>query len=231
MVILEKNSGAISEKIWEAIVSENSIPKISTPQDIQTLREFKKEQTSINAEIEDIVHDLTDVDALMDEDSTYVNVQKKLQTHPTERSIPPSDIVTSVTMLRSVSSDGTMGIGGSHAIELRNTASTDIIIPPYPEYMPIYKKRGSAFTPEEIRDKSGSGIMMFEWATESNQGMIESKVYKQLEGTITPEEPTISYRSMRKKWENKMNFYLVPNLRYLDQNGKIFYVPLMRGFE
>lgn len=190
-----------------------------------------QEQISIHAEIEDIVHDLTDIDSILDEDSSHINVQKKLQTNPMERSIPTSDIVTSVPMLRSMDSDGTMGMEGPLAIGLRHTSSLDISIPPYPEYMPIYKKQGSAFTPEEIRDKSGSGIMMFEWATESNQSMIELKVYKQLENTIVSEEPTVSYRSMRKKWENKMNFYLVPNLRYLDQSGRSFYVPLMRGFE
>ena len=121
-----------------------------------------QEQVSIHAEIEDIVHDLTDIDALLDEDSSHMNVQKKLQTNPTERSIPPSDIFTSVSMLRSVESDGAMTMSESHAIGLRNTTSIDITIPPYPKYMPVYKKQGSAFTPEEIRDKSGSGIVMFE---------------------------------------------------------------------
>ena len=121
-----------------------------------------QEQVSIHAEIEDIVHDLTDIDALLDEDSSHMNVQKKLQTNPTERSIPPSDIFTSVSMLRGVESDGAMGMSESHAIGLRNTASIDITIPPYPKYMPVYKKQGSTFTPEEIRDKSGSGIVMFE---------------------------------------------------------------------
>ena len=121
-----------------------------------------QEQVSIHAEIEDIVHDLTDIDALLDEDSSHMNVQKKIQTNPTERSIPLSDMMAPMSTLGSVGSDGAMSMSESHAIGLRNTASIDITIPPYPKYMPVYKKQGSTFTPEEIRDKSGSGIIMFE---------------------------------------------------------------------
>ena len=190
-----------------------------------------QEQASIHAEIEDIVQDLTDIDALLDEDVTPVNIQKPSPVNATEPSLPLSDMIAPMTMLSSMGSDVAMRKAEVSGVGKRSVISMDIIIPAYPKYMPVYKKQGSTFTPEEIRDKSGSGIVMFEWPTESNQSMIASKVYTQLQETIVSGESTVSYRSMRKKWENKMNFYLVPNLRYLDKNGKSFYIPLMRGFE
>ena len=91
-----------------------------------------------------------------------MNIQKPSPVNATEPSLPLSDMIAPMTMLSSMGSDVAMRKAEVSGVGKRSVISMDIIIPAYPKYMPVYKKQGSTFTPEEIRDKSGSGIVMFE---------------------------------------------------------------------
>lgn len=145
----------------------------------KTITEFKKEQHSINTEIEEIIQDINNIDGL---DETPITPYSS----PLRKEISKNtDAIIELPVQTSTLPEGSRNAtAGAIAPMFRVIEPPIFSIPTYPKIMPIYQKQGSEFLAGEIRDKSGSGITLLTLETEPNQSILRNQIIRALDGKI-----------------------------------------------